>query len=208
MPAQLLSPLNDYVEELLAEADRIPERRKQLLLRLSDYLRTAPVHAKGVNFICTHNSRRSHLAQVWAAVAVAYFQIDGVNTFSGGTQATAFNPRAVAALGRSGFQVSSAEGQNPHYFLTYAEHSPPLECWSKTYDDPANPRQQFAAVMTCSDADENCPFIPGAELRLALTYEDPKVADDTHVEAVRYDERTRQIGREIFFAVKHSTRTR
>ena len=56
--------------------------------------------------------------------------------------------------------------------------------------------------MTCSDADENCPFIPGAEMRLPLTYEDPKEADDKPEERAVYDERVRQIGREIFYAMQ------
>jgi arsenate reductase len=72
-------------------------------------------------------------------------------------------------------------------------------CFSKTFDDPFNPDKNFAAIMTCSDADENCPFVPGTEFRLALTYKDPKEADDSPEEASRYDERVRQIGREILY---------
>lgn len=203
MPTTTLLPLQAYISDLTDEADRIPSARKDLLLKLSDYVKSRRGEAIRLNFICTHNSRRSHLAQIWAAVAAAHYGIDGVETFSGGTEATAFNPRAVAALERAGFLIDNPGGDNPHYRVHYAEAAPPLECWSKTFDDPANPESDFAAIMTCSDADENCPFIPGVNLRLPLTYDDPKAGDDTPEESARYDERVRQIGREIFYAMKN-----
>lgn len=198
---QLFPELGAYVQDLLAEADQIPPSRKKELARLGDFIRTNPFGVSRLNFICTHNSRRSHLAQIWTAVAAAYYGLSEVETYSGGTEATALNPRVVAALRRIGFQITSGEGPNPFYQIKFAEALLALRCWSKRFSDPANPTQDFAAIMTCSDADENCPFIPGAELRLPLTYDDPKVADDTPEESSRYDERTRQIGREVFFAL-------
>lgn len=186
--------------DLLAEQDRITPERKQRLRQLSDYLGARQGRPVRLNFICTHNSRRSHIAQVWAATAAAYFGLEGVEAYSGGTEATAFNPRAVAALERAGFRIENPGGDNPRYRVHYAADRPPLVCFSKTFDDPHNPSQNFAAIMTCSDADENCPFIPGVDLRLPLAYEDPKAADGTPEEAARYDERVRQIGREIGYA--------
>ena len=198
----LLEKVHQLTEELLAEAALIPVARQALLNQLTSYLvqklgNSEPV---ALHFICTHNSRRSHLAQIWAAVAAAYFGMPNLTTFSGGTESTAFNPRAVTALERAGFPIKNPGGGNPRYEVYYALDTPPLICFSKTYDDPANPRAQFAAIMTCSDADEDCPFIPGAELRLPLTYEDPKIADDTPEEAARYEERLRQIVLEILYA--------
>lgn len=199
---RLLPQLNTFAESLLQEAHQIPGERKALLQQLADYLaqsKTAPVK---LNFICTHNSRRSHIAQAWAAAGAAYFGIPGVQTYSGGTEATALNPRAVAALQRAGFQIHNPGGENPHYQVAFAETQAPLICYSKTFDAPVNPQSGFAAIMTCSDADENCPLIPGAAFRLPLTYEDPKAADGTPEEAVRYDERVRQIGREILYTMQ------
>lgn len=197
-------PLKSYIEGLIAEADRVSEDRRAILDRLASYVRQK--HQKdervALNFICTHNSRRSQLSQVWAATAASWFGLDQLEVFSGGTEATAFNPRAVAALERAGFQIQKPEGENPHYLVAYAEEAQALECFSKTYDDPFNPQDHIAAIMTCSDADENCPFIPGVELRLPLTYDDPKEADDTPEETARYDERTRQIGRELLYAMR------
>lgn len=204
MSSTLYPSLAGFAEALLTEVDQIPAERQDLLKRLAEHVRGRADGTAALNFICTHNSRRSHLAQIWSAVAAEYFGLDQVQTYSGGTEATAFNPRAVAALERVGFRIDKPGGDNPHYLVHFSDDHEPLECWSKTFDDPANPDADFAAVMTCSDADQNCPFIPGAKPRLPLTYEDPKEADDTPAEASRYDERVRQIGREIFFAMQHA----
>ncbi len=202
MATALLPAVQHTVDALIAECDLIPEERKTSLETLAGYI--AQKRAGGgpiqLVFICTHNSRRSHISQIWAAVAASFYGLVDVTCYSGGTEATAFNPRAVAAMQRAGFLIENPGGPNPHYHVHFATDEPAVECFSKVYDDPANPRSDFAAVMTCSDADANCPFIPGAT-RIALTYEDPKAADDTPEEAARYDERVRQIGRELLWAM-------
>lgn len=201
---KVYSALALYIQRMKEEATLIPEDRKALLVQLAKYIREKRKNGYPValHFICTHNSRRSHISQIWAATAAGYYGLDHISTYSGGTEATAFNPRAVAAMERAGFQIENPGGSNPHYLVSFSGQAPALECFSKTFDDPVNPQMGFAAVMTCSDADENCPFIPGVELRLPLTYDDPKEADDTPEETTRYDERVRQIGREIFYAMQ------
>jgi arsenate reductase len=152
-----------------------------------------------LNFICTHNSRRSQLCQIWAKTAAAYHGIPA-NCYSGGVEVTAFNSRAVDSLRRSGFRISPSDNRdNPHYSVAYAESSEPLLAFSKRFDDPVNQATHFAAVMTCDHADENCPFIPGAEQRISLQYEDPKFHDDTPLEAEKYDERSQQIASEMVY---------
>jgi arsenate reductase len=195
--------LQEYIASMKPEMERIPESRKRTLEHMAVYIRERLETGDPVNltFICTHNSRRSHMAQLWAATAAAYYGVDGVNTYSGGTEATAFNPRAVAALRRAGFHIEDPGGDNPRYQVTYAPDGPEMICFSKEYDHPHNPQKQFAAIMTCAEADENCPFIPGAGFRLSIPYDDPKEADGTPDEQVRYDERCRQIGREMFYAL-------
>ena len=193
--------LQAYIASFLPEVAQINEDRKLQLQEISQYISTkvaagAPIH---LTFICTHNSRRSHFGQIWAAVAAAWYRVENVHTYSGGTEATAFNPRAVAAAERAGFVIKNPGGDNPRYEVSFVEEHPSLECFSKTYDDLFNPQQNFAAVMTCSDADQNCPFIPGADRRFPVTYKDPKEADNTPEESARYDERCRQIATEMFY---------
>lgn len=194
--------LEKYIETVKQNMDSVPVARKELLKEIAGYIGSvseAGTPAQLV-FICTHNSRRSHLSQVWAATAAAHYGLENkLQSFSGGTEATAFNPRAVAALERAGFQISNPGGENPKYRVRMADNGREMTCFSKIYDDPANPSQNFAALMTCSEADENCPFIPGADLRVAIPYVDPKEADGTENEAKAYDDRCLQIATEMFY---------
>lgn len=196
-----LPELKAYVDSILPLIATVPDDRKQNLKKLASFVETklkAGEPAK-LLFICTHNSRRSHMAQLWAATAAAYYGLEGVETFSGGTEATAFNPRAVAAMERAGFQIEKPEGKNPHYKVTLANGVPAQDCFSKKYSDAFNPKDNFAAVMTCSKADKSCPFVEGAALRIATPYIDPKESDGTPEEAATYDARAKQIATEMFY---------
>jgi len=199
---QLLPPLQKFVTSLPAGFSAIPEDRKKQLDKLALFVKTSRASGETarVLFICTHNSRRSHMGQLFATVAAAYYNLDHVETFSGGTEATAFNPRAVAAMERVGFTITNPGGSNPHYSVAYASNRPAVETFSKKYDDVTNPKEGFVAVMTCDQADKNCPVISGAALRLPLHYVDPKASDGTPQESATYDERARQIATEVFYA--------
>ena len=193
-----------YMADRTAEFDEIPAQRRELLANLAGYIRSerdAGRTAKLV-FICTHNSRRSHMGQLWAAASGAYFGVD-METFSGGTERTAFNPRAVAGLERAGFEIreTAMGGDNPHYQVRYAANAPTIESFSKIYSESPNPARDFCAIMTCSQADEACPTVAGAAHRIALPYDDPKAADDTPKESTAYDARCAQIAREMLYAI-------
>lgn len=179
----------------------ISKERKKILGVLIDYIQQKSDQDQEVNlnFICTHNSRRSQFSQVWAKTAADLYGI-AANCYSGGVEVTAFNPRAVDSLKRSGFRVLSKEkSDNPVYLLFYADHSEPIVTFSKVYDDPINKAARFAAVMTCDHAEENCPFIPGTEQRIPVRYEDPKAFDDSELEEAKYDERSLQIASEMLY---------
>ncbi len=207
----LIPPVREYVEARAAEFEQIPRERREALDEIARYVRgrVEAGQPARLTFICTHNSRRSHLAQIWAQVAATYYGVGDVETFSGGTEATAFNPRAVGALKRAGFSISTSEAggkDNPRYQVHFAESAPPLVCFSKLYDQEPNPRKDFCAVMTCSQADAACPLVAGAALRIAIPYEDPKAFDGTPEEAARYDERCQQIAREMLYVFSRVSR--
>lgn len=202
---ELFPGLQVYVNQLLQED--VPRERKVLLNAMVEYgqKRQNQKEALQLNFICTHNSRRSQLAQIWAQMAASYFGV-AASCFSGGTEATEFNKTAVAVLQKAGFQLSAAGGQNPRFAVRFSPEGIKLSAYSKLFDAHENPKKKFAAVMTCSQADVNCPFIPGAEARFALNYSDPKEFDGTDKEWAMYEERSRQIGREmlyVFKSIKH-----
>jgi len=196
-----MEKLNNYIENIKNSFGEINPKRKELLNEFASYIDNELYNRNKVNliFICTHNSRRSHMAQIWAATAAAHYGIENIRCYSGGTEATAFNPRAVKALQKAGFDINvDKNGDNPVYNVKYAEDKF-LKAFSKVYDDDQNPKDNFTAVMTCSDADENCPYIPGAKERFSITYDDPKEFDGTELEEEKYDERCRQIATEMFY---------
>lgn len=198
-----LSPeLGTYIKARIAEFDQIPEDRKNELRKIALYVRTQIASKQDANllFICTHNSRRSHIAQIWAQTAALYYDVTPVRTFSGGTEVSAFNPRAVAAMQRVGFDIQkTTEGTNPVYQVRFSPSAPPITAFSKVYDQDPNPQSGFVAVMTCANADKNCPVVKGASLRVPTHYEDPKDSDGTPQETRVYDERVRQISREVLY---------
>lgn len=190
--------LSQFIEQIREVP--ISEDRKMVLKELVDYVqdkfsRDQPVH---LNFICTHNSRRSQFSQIWAKTAAYYYGIP-IHAYSGGVEVTAFNERAVASIERSGFHVEKGGNDNPLFKVWFSPEQEPIRAYSKLYDDPENAADQFAAVMTCSHADENCPFIPGTEKRISVTYEDPKAFDGSPMESEKYDERSVQISSEMFY---------
>jgi protein-tyrosine phosphatase/arsenate reductase len=195
--------IKTFCDNLTKEFETIPDNRKEILAKITEYIATKMKENKPINlvYICTHNSRRSHFGQVWAHVAASYYGIKNVSTFSGGTEATAFNSNAINSLKRIGFNIKAIDtDKNTTYRVFHDDNEAPSVCFSKTYDDATNPKKEFAAIMTCSDAEENCPFIPGVELRIATTYDDPKAFDNTPQQDAKYDERCKQIALETLYA--------
>lgn len=183
---------------------KVSLERKEVLKSLIEFIQKEKNEGNSIqlNFICTHNSRRSQFGQVWAQAISDFYGIE-INCYSGGTEETAFNQIAIDALNRAGFKTDSASGENPKVQVQYSEDKSAMECYSKVYDAEENPSKNFAAVMTCSHADENCPFIPGSKARIALDYSDPKKYDDTPLTREKYDERSDQIASEMIYVFEN-----
>jgi arsenate reductase (thioredoxin) len=194
--------ITTYLQECEKLFHTLPKNRVEELQRIAIAI-TAHTKQSGSSsliFICTHNSRRSHLAQIWAKVAADYYDISGVTTYSGGTEVTAFHPNAITALRNAGFDISHGDStSNPMYSVRYSSVAPALSAFSKRYNDTHNPSQEFFAVMTCSDADKACPFVVGAKERFSLPYEDPKIYDRTPQQDARYAKRCKQIATEMLY---------
>jgi arsenate reductase (thioredoxin) len=183
-------------------ANAISEERKAVLLPLRAYIqekRNARVSIS-VNFICTHNSRRSHLSQVWAQAMATYFTIPNVYCYSGGTEATAMFPKVAETLQKQGFMIETiGQGSNPVYAVKYSELAMSAICFSKKYDHPFNPKTAFAAILTCNSADEACPIVAGAEARFPIKFNDPKASDNTPEMDATYAARSLEIGQELWW---------
>ncbi len=193
--------LLDTIEQLHWEKFASDERRAALQT-VVDFVQRKVTTGQQVNlnFICTHNSRRSHFAQVWAQTAAAYFKIPNVSSYSGGTEETALFPKVAETLTAQGFHVfKTTDTANPIYAIKYDDNSLPIIGFSKKYDHPFNPVSDFAAIMTCSQADSGCPFIAGAEKRIPITFEDPKISDHTPGQTKVYAARSLEIAAELFY---------
>jgi len=192
--------LNDIISSL--DISTISEERKQILDILKTYIQTKKNNHQNINlnFICTHNSRRSHLSQIWAQTMANNFKIKNVFCYSGGTEATAMFTVVEETLKKQGFHIEKLSNEkNPVYAIKFSDNNNPIICFSKTFDADFNPSSNFAAIMTCSHADENCPFIAGAEQRIPVRYDDPKAFDNTPQQLEKYRERSLQIATELFY---------
>jgi protein-tyrosine-phosphatase len=207
----LLPPLLPYVNEVANELGMVAAERKASLSEIAtDVVAQLKAGKKAqLTFICTHNSRRSHMSQIWAQTAAYYYGLDNVHAFSGGTEATACNCRTITAMRRAGFDIEDATaGDNPLYLVRYADDRPPIRAYSKIYNADANPKRDFIALMTCSVADKTCPIVKGAVARHAIHYTDPRLCDDTPTETSAYNERCREIAREMFYIMSEVRRQR
>ncbi|NCO63806.1 MAG: protein-tyrosine-phosphatase [Flavobacteriales bacterium] len=196
----IFSGIEKIIKQLNPET--IPDERKAVLQPLADFIQSKVKNNLDIriNFICTHNSRRSHLSQVWAQTMAYYFNVKQVFCYSGGTEATALFPMVAETLQHSGFDVKTiSEGNNPIYSIKYANNEHSIIGFSKKLDDDFNPTSEFVAIMTCDSANEACPFVPGAEMRIPITFQDPKAFDNTPKQAEKYNERSLQIATELLY---------
>ncbi|HMJ92383.1 MAG TPA: hypothetical protein VK530_21350 [Candidatus Acidoferrum sp.] len=198
----LIETLRPSAKQAVSEFDRIEPERKMELQKAAAFIRrrAAAGEVADVTFICTHNSRRSHLSQLWAQTAAYYYGLTNVSTYSGGTEVAACNIRTVRALRRAGFSIAqSTGGTNPVYLAQFSETRPAVKMYSKLFTTDENPQKDFAALFCCDQAAGSCPVVKGAALRLPILYTDPKVSDNSPAEQQTYDERSQQIAREMFF---------
>ena len=196
--------MNETISNIIESIsiNSITEERKTVLQPLADYIQSKSEADKTVrlNFICTHNSRRSHLSQIWAQTMAYHFNIKNAFCYSGGTEATTMFPKVTETLENQGFQIQMlSDNENPVYAVKYAENEAPIICFSKEYSNDFNPKKEFGAIMTCDNADEGCPLVIGAEARFPIKYDDPKASDNTPEQTQIYAERSLQIATEMFY---------
>jgi len=193
-----------FFKKALAEL-KIDTNRLELLGSIALFIKNELVNNRSVNlnYICTHNSRRSQLAQVWSSYAANYFKFYEVKSFSGGTEATSFYRNTIKTLQDVGFvfQIIDFSHQNPVYAINYKNGIDPIIGFSKLYNHIDN-QKPLIAITTCSNADKNCPFIPDAIHRFHLPFVDPKQFDKTLHKAEKYLETNKQIAGEIHYIFK------
>jgi arsenate reductase (thioredoxin) len=198
----LLTQCYSELRETFSSIQSLPisAERIQVLQIILEALRSEdPEHETHLNYICTHNSRRSQLSQVWSACVADLTGFHNWHHHSAGTEATAFHPNALDTLVAAGFQIEKSVGENPRVQVKWRDDHPGITCYSKTIDQSVPEHISFFALMTCGDADENCPFIPKAKARLPFRFKDPKVSDGTPEQRETYRKRSHQIASELLW---------
>lgn len=197
-----LPKLYTEMQQAARDFDKIPAERKTQIKKIADYIINKLKTEKKVSliYICVHNSDRSFMGQLWATAAANYYGIKGINAYSGGLMITAFNPNVIKAMNAAGFDIEKTfDTANPRYAAKYSADSAPVTCFSKKYMDSPNPKTDFAAVTTCSEADEACPLVQGADLRISTPYKAVRDADGKPDQDKVYSERSRQMETEIMY---------
>lgn len=200
MPTTIVTSTENFFKTSFKKV-KLEDDRKKLLLEIADKI-AEELDISGLvnlNFICTHNSRRSQLAQTWGFFAASYFDLN-IKSFSGGTEVTAFYRNTVKTLQKVGFlfQLIDFSHQNPKYSISFDGSKKSITGFSKRYDNPEN-KQPFIAITTCNSADAKCPFIPEALYRFHLPFTDPKFSDGTADSDLEYLKTNTQIAAEIYF---------
>lgn len=194
----IFKDINNYISEL--KLSNIADTRLDNLNKIIEYIQKAKDKNEEINlnFICTHNSRRSQFAQIWASVLAYKYKIN-IAFYSGGVEVTELNKSIAHCLESIGFNIYSEGDINPKYHISYSKHQNPIIAFSKLYNDLYNPTSNFAAIMTCSDADNNCPIIYGANKKISFTFDDPKLYDNTNKETKMYKKCSTDIARELLY---------
>jgi arsenate reductase len=192
--------INHQIE--LFSVENISTERLVVLTPLVNYIQSKRDKNQSIplNFICTHNSRRSHLCQIWAQTMAYHYGINNIFCYSGGTEATAMFPKVAETLTNQGFQIQKlSTEENPIYAIKFDENENPIICFSKKYSHAFNPEKMFGAIMNCNNADIGCPVVLGAEVRFPIKYDDPKAFDNTELQTEKYTERSLEIAQEMWW---------
>lgn len=202
----LKKDIKSLCDTLIFDHKLIPDNRKvhlnQLALTIQKQIKTSG--KSYIIVICTHNSRRSQLGELWLHIGALYFSLP-IHSFSGGSEVTALNHRIVKALEIAEFTITEkTSGNNPQYSISLKEGTSQTDklYFSKIYNDTQNPQSDFIALIVCDNADQSCPIISGADHRHFIPYIDPGYSDDSDSEAEVYLEKVYEIGREMLFMLE------
>jgi hypothetical protein len=202
-PGPFNPDLMSYCSSLPDEFINVPDSTEEKLKEAGTYIinRLNNGQVTSISFVCEHNSRKSHLGQIWTLMATQYYQLDNVKCYSGGTTPTYVNLRIIKALENTGFKISEKgiAGKGPLYYLDYGKSSRGFEIFSKRYDHPMNPDTNYLAISLCYNPEECCPISFGADKQLTIPYEDLQTYDNTSLESAKYDEQCRSVARDMFY---------
>jgi len=179
-----MGSLDKYIDNL--DNVILEDYQEKRVKKISQELKSSINTYKKIVFICTHNSRRSQLCEVWGSILSKRFNLD-LFFYSAGTKKTEVYTEVIKSLQRAGLEIDM-EGKIK---LMHNQ----IELHSKTLDEIKE--DEFIAMMTCSDAEKNCPVDQRSKKNIILFYDDPKKYDRTIHESNEYDKTCRLIASEL-----------
>lgn len=200
--------ITKYIDTL--QDKNLSEDRKSILKSVAKAVQNELSHSElaHILFVCTHNSRRSMLAQTWATAMAQHYGVSDILSHSCGTETTAVHPQVIHTLRLHGFKVGKpTQTDNPVYQVDFAEETKPLTLFSKTLEHESLRDKDLISVMVCSSASENCPFIPNAKARISLPYNDPKAFDEHPDREQVYLKTSKLIATELKYLFKKVSQT-
>lgn len=209
--AATFPPITSYLERI-ASATPAPSQHAEASEHLAAWIAEQyPLDPSlRVIVVCTGNSRRSILGSTLGNAIAARFGLTRLRFSSGGTDPSAFNPRTINALKEVGFRIeatgeSAPPGKggesNPRYRVAWSDSEETIE-FSKHFADASNPKRGFAAIMVCAEANAECPVVPGASLRVAMPFDDPKSSDGSPEESAAYAQRRDEIAASLLAVLR------
>jgi arsenate reductase (thioredoxin) len=201
------SKLIQNYQFLQAKSKSIKEERMEQLDNLNKMIANDLVKKGSTKIICicTHNSRRSILAQAMLSFISNQLNINNIEVFSGGIEVTEVHRNVIEAFENFGFEIQQIpENTNSKYTVTWGNQTIEKQdnLFSKLYDDPFNPSKDFIAMMVCSDVEKNCPMVKGSINIISMNYTDPKHSDGTEEASNVYLDKLFEIGAEMFYVLQ------
>lgn len=198
-----------FCRSLEEEFSLITPKKVEKLNTLRQYiLQKQDCQLANILFLCKENSLKSHLAQIWLAVAADYYNYSYVKSYSGGFDTGYVDPDTIRSLQKIGFQIDSYSQSfrhNPYHYVSWTETSSFFLTYSKKYSEEPNPKDTFASIFVCDKPESEYEPLDGSELFLALEYENPKNMKTTDNTTQRYYQLNRQIGREMLYVLRYET---
>ena len=179
-----MSSLDKYIDNL--DEVILRDYQKSRVKKISQELSGVINSCNKIVFMCTHNSRRSQLSEVWANILSNRLNLK-LSFFSAGTEKTKVYKEVIETLCRVGVDINKEGKLN----LT----SNTINIYSKTLDEIKE--DKFIGIMNCSDAEKHCPLDPRSKKNIKLFYDDPKKYDRTTKESDEYDRTCRLIASEL-----------
>ena len=168
------------------------QKRKKRLDNIASVINENLNKTRSIVFLCTHNSRRSQICEVWGKVFAEIYR-KKININSAGAFKTVVHSQVYESIVKCGLVVDNKK----EIFFDKKK----FKLNSKTIDSLT--MKNFIAVMTCSNAEKSCPNDPRSIRNIKMFFNDPRIYDETDKMSREYLNTTIYIAEELNYIFKN-----